>query len=325
MDNTMYIQQLLTDIEALPLSKTIPRILPYALECKDYKGYCVLSHLITPVANNPNTNVIQDNELARVLLIHGLSAEVVLKTLQESRGEHLELKTVAVDQISSHSIRELEEWLAQANETLASSTHVTAASYEKLASRIAEVRRLYETIRGYVVSKLTFYQQILKKANESISIPKKFPNKTETFNMEKVFIVHGHNGEIKEAVARLIEKQEIQAIILHEQANQGATIIEKFERHSDVGCAICLFTADDYGRAKNETAENLRARQNVVFETGYFIGKLGRDKIVLIADKGVDIPSDLQGVVYTDSFSWQFSVLKELKAIGYNIDYNKLV
>ena len=140
----------------------------------------------------------------------------------------------------------------------------------------------------------------------------------------KVFVVHGHNGEIKEAVAQLIEKQGIQAIILHEQANQGATIIEKFERNSDVGGAVCLFTADDLGRAKKDSEDKMRARQNVVFEAGYFIGKLGRNNVILIADKGVEIPSDLQGVVYTESNNWQFSVLKELKAMGYCIDYNKI-
>ena len=140
----------------------------------------------------------------------------------------------------------------------------------------------------------------------------------------KIFIVHGHNGELKEAIARLIERQGIEAIILHEQANLGNTIIEKFERNSDVGAAICLFTADDVGRAKADNTERKRARQNVVFEAGYFIGKLGRKNVVIIADPGVEIPSDMQGIVYTGSENWQFSVLKELKAMGFNIDYNKL-
>lgn len=154
-----------------------------------------------------------------------------------------------------------------------------------------------------------------EKRNSTVVYPKSY---------DKVFVVHGHNGEMKEAVARLIEKQGIQAIILHEQANQGATIIEKFERNSDVGGAVCLFTADDFGRAKAATEDKMRARQNVVFEAGYFIGKLGRKSVIIIADKGVEIPSDLQGVVYTESTNWQFGVLKELKAIGYSIDYNKL-
>lgn len=171
---------------------------------------------------------------------------------------------------------------------------------------------------------LSLYMEEMEDELEKNDSESEMFSKTATSTYNKVFIVHGHNGEIKEAVARLIEKQGIQAIILHEQANQGATIIEKFERNSDVSGAVCLFTADDLGRAKKDSEDKMRARQNVVFEAGYFIGKLGRNNVILIADKGVEIPSDLQGVVYTESNNWQFSVLKELKAIGYCIDYNKI-
>lgn len=142
----------------------------------------------------------------------------------------------------------------------------------------------------------------------------------------KVFIVHGHNGELRESIARMLEKQGIKPIILFEQPNQGATIIEKLETNNDSGAAICLFTADDVGSDKDKVDKGLmnRARQNVVFETGLFIGKLGRNRVVIIADKTIEMPSDLQGVVYTDKNNWTLDVLKELKAIGYSIDYNKL-
>lgn len=140
----------------------------------------------------------------------------------------------------------------------------------------------------------------------------------------KVFIVHGHDGELKEAIARVIERQGIKPIILSEQVNRGATIIEKIEANSDVNGAICLFTADDLGRGKNEKMQNPRARQNVVFEAGYFVGKLGRENVILISDGNIELPSDLQGVVYSNKNEWKFQVLKELKAIGYNIDYNKI-
>lgn len=145
-----------------------------------------------------------------------------------------------------------------------------------------------------------------------------------TKEYKKVFIVHGHDNALKQEVARMVEKQGLEAIILSEQANRGKTIIEKFEEHSDVGAAICLFTGDDYGKAKDATSENLRARQNVVFEAGYFMGKLGRGNVILIASPDIEIPSDLQGVVYTNKDMWQTDVLRELKAIGYNVDFNKL-
>ena len=142
--------------------------------------------------------------------------------------------------------------------------------------------------------------------------------------MDKIFIVHGHDGELKESVARIIEKQKIEALILSEQANKGRTVIEKFENYSDVGGAICLFTADDLGRAKEESKDNTRARQNVVLETGYFMGKLGRDHVVILADDGIEMPSDLSGVVYTNTGNWKIDLLKELKDMGYTVDFNKL-
>lgn len=139
----------------------------------------------------------------------------------------------------------------------------------------------------------------------------------------KVFIVHGHDGELKQSVARVIEKQGIEAVILTEQANQGKTIIEKFENYSDVGGAVCLFTADDICRNQEDGSEKPRARQNVVFETGYFIGALGRDHIVILADHGVEMPSDLSGVVRTNTANWEVDLLKELKAMGYSISFDK--
>lgn len=145
-----------------------------------------------------------------------------------------------------------------------------------------------------------------------------------TLNMDKIFIVHGHDGELKQSVARIIDKQDIEAVILSEQVNRGRTIIEKFEENADVGSAICLFTSDDLGRVKSSTDDQPRARQNVVFEAGYFMGKLGREQVVLLADSGVEMPSDLSGVVYTSTGNWQVELLKELKAMGYAVDFNKL-
>ena len=141
---------------------------------------------------------------------------------------------------------------------------------------------------------------------------------------DKVFIVHGHDEALKQEVARIVEKQGLEAIILSEQANQGKTIIEKIEENADVGAAICLFTGDDYGKAKGANSENLRARQNVVFEAGYFMGKLGRGNVIIVADKDLELPSDMQGVVYTDSKNWKIEVLQGLDKIGYAVDFNRL-
>lgn len=176
---------------------------------------------------------------------------------------------------------------------------------------------------GLKTCKAVFETYLEDIADEVELLPVK---KTEVklSNMDKIFIVHGHDREMKNAVARIIAEQEIKPIILSEQANQGRTIIEKFEDYSDVGGAICLFTADDVGKAKSESEEKTRARQNVVLETGYFMGKLGRNRTVILADKGIEMPSDLSGVVYTDTTNWQVDLLKELKTMGYAVDFNKL-
>lgn len=182
----------------------------------------------------------------------------------------------------------------------------------------APIRKCKE---GLTATKLIFETYLKEMQEETECAPKI----QQSITYDKVFVVHGHDGELKEAVARIIEKQDIEAIILSEKANKGHTIIEKFEDYSDVGGAICLFTADDVGNVKTATDYNPRARQNVVFETGFFMGKLGRDRVVILADKGVEMPSDLSGVVYTDTTSWQFDLIRELKAMGYTVDANKLL
>lgn len=176
---------------------------------------------------------------------------------------------------------------------------------------------------GLVESKAVF-EVYLEELKENDVTPDNEATQDNSISKTKVFVVHGHDEALKQEVARIVEKQGLEAIILSEQANQGKTIIEKIEENADVGAAICLFTGDDYGRAKDATSENLRARQNVVFEAGYFMGKLGRGNVILIASPDIEIPSDLQGVVYTNKDMWQTDVLRELKAIGYNVDFNKL-
>ncbi len=143
----------------------------------------------------------------------------------------------------------------------------------------------------------------------------------------KIFIVHGHDGEMKETVARFVEKLGLEAIILHEQANEGRTIIEKFEGCSDVTFAIVLLSPDDLGNCKDGIATpNQRARQNVILELGYFMGKLGRNKVCAIVKDNVERPSDIDGVVYIPyGGSWRLEVAKEMKAAGLTIDMNKAV
>ncbi|WP_333997364.1 nucleotide-binding protein [Burkholderia gladioli] len=140
----------------------------------------------------------------------------------------------------------------------------------------------------------------------------------------RVFVVHGHDGEARETVARFLTKLGFEPIILHEQANQGRTIIEKFEAHGDVGFAVVLFTPDDEGRAKGGELQS-RARQNVVLELGYFIGKLGRGKVCALKRGELELPSDYLGVVWErmdDGGGWKQALGRELQAAGHAIDWN---
>ena len=144
-------------------------------------------------------------------------------------------------------------------------------------------------------------------------------------NTTEVFIIHGRDNETKEMVARFLEHLELKPIILHEQSNQGLTIIEKFEQHAQVGFAVALLTPDDVG-ALQEDVENLksRPRQNVIFEFGYFIGRLGRKRVCALAKGGVDILSDYAGVIYIslDNEGWKTKLIKELKDAGIEVDAN---
>ena len=143
-----------------------------------------------------------------------------------------------------------------------------------------------------------------------------------------VFIVHGHDDSTKETVARFIENLGLQPVVLHEQPNSGRTIIEKFEANSNVGFAVVLLTPDDIG-ASSKDRENLRprARQNVILELGFFLGKIGRDKVCVLYKNGVEIPSDYGSVLYIpyddSSDSWRPQLAKELKHAGFAVDLNK--
>lgn len=141
----------------------------------------------------------------------------------------------------------------------------------------------------------------------------------------RVFVVHGHDGEARELVAGFLRKIDFVPVVLHEQANQGRTVIEKVEAHGDVGFAVVLLTPDDTGCAKGGESEP-RARQNVLLELGYFIGRLGRDKVCALKRGDLEIPSDFAGVVWEKMDAgngWKLSLARELKAAGHDVDLNK--
>ena len=165
----------------------------------------------------------------------------------------------------------------------------------------------------------------LKSLQNSTSVRKRQKETSITRNKRKVFIVHGRNNEVKQEVSRFIERQGIETIVLHEQASVGMTIIEKIEHYSnDADFALVLYTACDRGRGVHETKipPKNRARQNVVFEHGYLMAKLGRENVCALVQGDIETPNDISGVVYVSldpTGAWKLEVLKELKACGYKV------
>ena len=145
-------------------------------------------------------------------------------------------------------------------------------------------------------------------------------------NTKEVFVIHGRNNETKETVARFLQNLDLTPLILHEQPNQGQTIIEKFEQHAQVGFAVALLTPDDVGSLQDARDElKPRARQNVVFELGYFLGRLGRERVCALIKGNVEPPSDYDGVVYIslDDGGWKMDLIRELKNAGFEVDANQ--
>lgn len=143
-----------------------------------------------------------------------------------------------------------------------------------------------------------------------------------SFNNSQVFIVHGHDEIAKLVVEEFITSLDLQPIILHKQASLGMTIIEKIEYYSNVGFGIVLYTPCDVGAKTGALSMKHRARQNVVFEHGYLIGKLGRPRVTAIVKDDVETPNDISGVVYVDmdtAGSWKEQLKVEMRKAGYQV------
>ncbi|MGI8427663.1 MAG: TIR domain-containing protein [Pyrinomonadaceae bacterium] len=145
-----------------------------------------------------------------------------------------------------------------------------------------------------------------------------------------VFVVHGRNDEIKETVARFLGQLDLTPVILHEQPSGGRTVIEKFEDHSDASFAVVLLTPDDVGKPGADASAELqsRARQNVIFEWGFFVAKLGRRHVCALYAEGVELPSDVNGVIYVEldlKGAWKLLLARELKAADVAVDLNRAI
>lgn len=200
---------------------------------------------------------------------------------------------------------------------------------------IKEKYGTYAERRTYISEQFTPLLDLLEFGQQPTPI-KTLPNNTAPVspvsaltvarNKRKVFIVHGRDDLAKYEVSRFIEQLGLEAIILHEQANAGMTIIEKIEHYSnDADFALVLYTGCDHGRGVHEpnVPPKNRARQNVVFEHGYLMAKLGRENVCSLVKGDIETPNDISGVVYVPldpNSGWKNAVAKELTACGYKIN-----
>lgn len=170
-------------------------------------------------------------------------------------------------------------------------------------------------------------KDVLKSVGDILK-PNSAKTEKEPLDNSSIFIVHGKDDLAKTEAARFVEKLGFNAIILHEQASSGKTIIEKIEANTNVGFAIVLYTPCDTGGISGEKNQKARARQNVVFEHGYLIGKLGRRNVCALVKGDIETPNDISGVVYVpldNNGAWHFSLAKEMHESGYPVDMNKLM
>lgn len=191
-----------------------------------------------------------------------------------------------------------------------------------------------DLMKSGLSNKIKILESCIEQLETDIRLNTKAPHEADDTQMpeasftNKVFVVHGHNHGVKETVARFLERLDLEPVILHEKANSGRTIIEKFSDYADVQFAVVLLTADDEGKARGSTENpQLRARQNVILELGYFLGRLGRARVCALYESGVEVPSDYQGVLFLpldSSDRWKFDLVRELRATGFLVDANRI-
>lgn len=232
---------------------------------------------------------------------------------------------------------DVSEWLEW--KTRASNTIAKSMAPDSPAVRMAKTAIAIQT-KGYGFDKFERAKSTLIKALENTrdalvedvygELKEAESESSNPALSNKVFIVHGHDSELKADVERFIHEIGLEPVVLHRQADAGNTVIEKFEDNSDVGYAFILLTPDELAMTidqidvpEESKITEYRARPNVIFEFGYFIGKLGRSRVCCLHRGSVSVPSDLAGLVYKkvdDSIESQaYAIIKELKNAGYDI------
>lgn len=173
-----------------------------------------------------------------------------------------------------------------------------------------------ESERGWAVITLNEEEYTIRINEDEIILDNNLP--CEEKEKTKIFIIHGQDMKVKDEVKEILRAWGLCPIVLAEQGYNGSSIYEKLEKHSDVKYAIVLYTGCDEGKKVNTSvAPRKRARQNVVFEHGFFLSKLGRENVCMLYDHEVELPSDINGFEYISlSNAWLTELKLALNNIG---------
>lgn len=285
------IDNIYDNLMSLKLSDIVSMLMPISIECKDYEGYCVLLILSIDLSISRKSPFLNDN-FKRILSKEGLNDNQIQDILYNALEKYFQICSIDEknEKILGTSLKKDEEQIETIEKIFETSKDNINTS---VINTYNNIKSKYSCAHSYVHMKLTEYR--IQKPFEKGATDMK----NKTLVSKNVFIIHGHNeAKRRELESLLKDKFNLNPIILLEQSNKGETIIEKFEKNAlDCTYAFALFTHEDIVNANMEQYKQVRP--NVIFELGWFCGKLGRDRICILEQKCEDgqIASDLQGVM----------------------------
>lgn len=207
---------------------------------------------------------------------------------------------------------------------------IISTSAQSLSQKITDLYKDIDSKLNRLDSISDRLELVPLSIGEQQNQPSTSPGSRSTSKSKKVFVVHGHDEISKTNLEVFLREIGLEPIVLHRQADEGLTIIEKFEKHSDVSYAFIILTPDEVAylageetKPDEEREKEKRARPNVIFEFGYFVGKLGRSKVCCLYTGNVVLPSDISGMIYkkfnTSVEEVAYGIIKDLKAQGYTV------
>ncbi len=148
----------------------------------------------------------------------------------------------------------------------------------------------------------------------------------------RVFVISGSDEEMKKAVTKALTKLWLTPIVLCEEPGHGKKIVDQSADYADVNFVVVLLSPDEYAYAKTDehSKRKLRPQQDVIFELGFVLGKLGKDKVMVLFRESdtFEVPTifaSLKVTAFDDRDSWKLALLRELASSGYVVDGDRIL